>query len=66
MLKKVSGVLVAVAPVVSFAAGTGIDYSPITSAIDVSTVAIAIVAMAALKAGPNVARWAANKLASFF
>lgn len=64
MLKKMGGAVVAVAPLTSFAAG--IDYSPITSAIDVSTVAVAIVAMAALKAGPNVARWASSKLANFF
>jgi len=42
------------------------DLSAITSAVDVSTVAVAIIAMGALKVGPNVAKWAANKLASFF
>lgn len=42
------------------------DLSPITSAVDVTTVAVAIIAMAALKVGPNVAKWAGNKLAGFF
>lgn len=42
------------------------DLSAITSAVDVTTVAAAIIAMAALKVGPNVAKWAGNKLAGFF
>lgn len=42
------------------------DFTPITSAVDVSTVAVAIIAMAAIKIVPNVARWAGNKLANFF
>jgi hypothetical protein len=42
------------------------DFSAILNAVDVTTVAVAIIAMAALKAGPNVARWAGNKLANFF
>lgn len=48
------------------ASAAGLDFTSITSAVDVSTVAAAIVAMGALKVGPNVAKWAANKLASFF
>lgn len=42
------------------------DFSAVLAAVDVSTVALAIIAMAALKVGPNVARWAGNKLAGFF
>jgi hypothetical protein len=42
------------------------DFSAITDAVSVTGVAAAIIAMGALKIGPNVAKWAANKLASFF
>lgn len=42
------------------------DFSSITEAVNVSTVASAIIAMGAIKILPNVARWAANKLANFF
>jgi len=42
------------------------DFSSISSAVDISTVTAAIVAMGAIMIGPNVARWAAKKLASFF
>ena len=48
------------------ASATGVDYSSITAAVDVSTVATAIVAMGALMVAPNVARWAVRKLAGFF
>ena len=47
-------------------AADAIDYSSITGAVNVGTVAAAIVAMGVLKVGPNVAKWASNKLASFF
>lgn len=50
----------------SQAMAAGLDFSAILAAVDVSTVSVALVAMAALKAGPNVAKWAANKLAGFF
>lgn len=43
-----------------------IDYSGLTGAVDVTTVSAAIVAMAVLKVGPNVASWASRKLAGFF
>ena len=46
--------------------GNKMDFSAITAAVDVSTVAAAIIAMAAIKIVPNVARWAGNKLANFF
>jgi hypothetical protein len=42
------------------------DYSVITAAVGVGGLAVALIAMGALKAGPNVAKWGANKLASFF
>lgn len=42
------------------------DYTTITSAVSVAGVSAAIIGMGALKAAPNVARWASNKLASFF
>jgi hypothetical protein len=42
------------------------DFAPILAAVDVDTVAVAILAMAAIKIGPNVAKWAGNKLAGFF
>lgn len=44
----------------------GLDFSSITAAVSVGGVAVAIIAMAALKVGPNVAKWAGNKLAGFF
>lgn len=43
-----------------------VSFAPITSAVDVSTVATALVAMGALMIVPNVARWAVRKLAGFF
>lgn len=42
------------------------DFDPILTAISVAGVSTAIIAMAALKAGPNLAKWAGNKLANFF
>lgn len=47
----------------SFAA---LDLSPVTAAVDVGTISVAIIAMAAIMAGPNVAKWAGKKLANFF
>lgn len=43
-----------------------LDFGPLTSAVDVGTIAVAIIALAAIKIGPNVAKWAGNKLANFF
>jgi len=48
------------------ASAAGLDFSGITSGVDVSVVATAIIAMGALKILPNVAKWGANKLAGFF
>jgi len=42
------------------------DLSPITQAVNVGTIVLAIIGLAAIKIGPNVAKWAGNKLASFF
>lgn len=42
------------------------DFSAISAAVDISTVATAIIAMGALMIVPNVARWATKKLANFF
>lgn len=50
----------------SSAMAVGPDYSSITSGIDASTVVTAIIAMGVVKVGPNVAKWATNKLANFF
>lgn len=43
-----------------------VDYTSIGAAVSVAGVATAIVGMGVLKVGPNVARWATNKLANFF
>lgn len=45
---------------------TGLDFTVITSAISVAGLAVALISLGALKAGPNVAKWGANKLAGFF
>ena len=42
------------------------DLTPITSAVDVGTISVAIIALSAIKMGPGVAKWAGNKLSSFF
>lgn len=42
------------------------DFSAILDAVSVTGISAAILAMAALKVGPNVAKWAGNKLAGFF
>lgn len=44
----------------------GLDFSAVTSAVNIATVSTAIIAMAAIKILPNVAKWAGNKLANFF
>lgn len=48
------------------ASAAGLDFTTITSAVDVSTVATAIIAMGALMILPGVAKWGAKKLAGFF
>lgn len=67
MSKKLAGLLSGVGLLaVSVPSFAVIDYSGIEGAVDVTTVATAIVAMAVLKVGPNVASWASRKLAGFF
>lgn len=61
---KVSALALLLSSGVAMAVGP--DYSSITSAVDVSTVSTAIIAMGALMVAPNVARWAVRKLAGFF
>lgn len=57
---------IALAGVSNVSMAAGLDLSPITSAVDVGTIATAIIAMAAIMIGPNVAKWAGKKLANFF
>lgn len=63
---KKSIVLVSLLAGAGLAQATGVDYSGITAAVDISTVSTGIVAMGALMVVPNVARWAVRKLAGFF
>lgn len=60
------GSLVASAAALAQTAPETADYSTIGAAVSVGGVITAIVAMGVLKVGPNVAKWATNKLASFF
>ncbi|WP_283149420.1 hypothetical protein [Silvimonas soli] len=48
------------------AAGTGLDFSAITGAIDASTIVAAISAIAAIKILPGVAKWGYNKVIGWF
>lgn len=48
------------------AQAAGLDFTPITSAVDISTIVVAVIALGAIMMGPNVAKWASKKLASFF
>ena len=68
LLKKI------VAPVTAVVAGlfsvtsanaAGVDFSPVTAGVDVSTVVTAIVALGAIMILPGVAKWAVRKLMSF-
>ena len=45
---------------------TGDDYTTITTAVSVAGLAVALLAMGAVKIGPRVAKWGANMLAGFF
>lgn len=42
------------------------DFSSISAAVSVAGVSAAIIAMGAIKIVPNVAKWATNKLVTFF
>lgn len=50
----------------TFAAGNGLDFSAITSAIDASTIVAAIAAIAAIKVLPGVAKWGFGKVIGWF
>ncbi|TAK93485.1 MAG: hypothetical protein EPO09_12480 [Aquabacterium sp.] len=54
-MKKLALAAVAVSPVLSFAATTGPDLTPLTNAIDFSTVITAVLAIGGLLAGVYVA-----------
>lgn len=60
------GVVMAASAAPVFAQETAPDYATITAAVAVGGVVTAIVAMGAVKIAPNVAKWATNKLVSFF
>lgn len=45
---------------------TGLDFSSMISAVSATAVVTAIVGMGVVKIAPNFARWATNKIASFF
>lgn len=47
-------------------ANAALDLSPISAAVDVGTIVVAVVALGAIMMGPNVAKWASKKLANFF
>jgi len=42
------------------------DFTDMTTAVSSAAVITAIVGMGVVKIGPNFARWATNKIASFF
>lgn len=45
---------------------TGLDFTAVTAVVDVTTILAAISALAALKFAPGVAKWAYNKVISWF
>lgn len=50
----------------SYAAATPIDMSPLTGAIDLSTVIAGILAVGALALGPDLAKYAFGKIKAMF
>lgn len=56
----------AVAAPMTFAAGNDIDFSTMIGGIAGAAAIAAIVSMGVVKIGPNFAKWAVNKVASFF
>lgn len=60
-----AGVVVA-ASVSSNAAAAALDFTALTTAVDVTTVVAAISAIAALKMAPGFARWAYSKVIGWF
>lgn len=65
-MKKSFAVLASVASVPAFAIESGLDFSSITGAIDVTTIVAAITAIAAIKILPGVAKWGYNKVIGWF
>lgn len=57
---------VALTTLAGVASAAPLDLGPITAAVDVGTIVVAIVALGAIMMGPNVAKWASKKLAGFF
>ena len=62
----VAGVVGVTAAQGSFAAAGDLDLSTMVTGIAVGTVVTSIVAMGVVKIAPNFAKWAVNKVASFF
>ena len=65
-LVAMTGVAVAIGAPLSFADGTAPDFSSMIAGVASGTAVSAIVAMGVIKLGPNFAKWATNKVASFF
>lgn len=59
-------VALAVAAPFTMAAGNDIDFATMIGGIAGATAIAAIVSMGVVKIGPNFAKWAVNKVASFF
>ncbi len=57
---------VGVAGVAGGASAAGIDFSTMTGSVDTTTVVAALVAMGVVKMAPGFAKWAVNKVGSFF
>lgn len=62
----VVAVALAVAAPFTMAAGNDIDFTTMIGGIAGATAIAAIVSMGVVKIGPNFAKWAVNKVASFF
>ena len=65
-MKKLFGLVVLALPVVAFAADGDLDFTPITVGVSLAGVAVAIIAMNALKMGPVIAKWASGQLVRVF
>lgn len=61
-----TAVAVSVAAPMTFAAGNDIDFSAMIAGVVSAGAIAAIVSMGVVKIGPNFAKWAVNKVASFF
>lgn len=61
-----SAVALSVAAPFTFAAGADIDFASMIAGVASAGAVAAIVAMGVVKIAPNFAKWAVNKVASFF